>query len=99
MAKPDKTKAQDDEIAEAEVIPSTDVEVIEGDPYESLTESAKVATLHQRDETIRRLRVGQEVMEENRDHWMGRAERAEAAIRTVVHAGQGCLEDLQAQRG
>lgn len=88
-----------DPVEEAEAVPASEVEVIEDDPYFDLTVEAMVATIHQRDETIRRLNVGQEMMEENRDHWMARAERAESALASFVEDAQAKLQEIRQPNG
>lgn len=85
-ADPTKGRPAEDEVVAGEVI--------ERDPFAGFTEEDFRREVFLAREAQRRLQAGVEMMEENRDHWMARAERAEAALRSFVYEAQGKLQEI-----
>lgn len=70
-------------------------EVIEADPFAGFTEEDFRREVFIAREAQRRLQAGVDLMEENRDHWMARAERAEAALASFVDLAQVKLAEIR----
>lgn len=82
-----------------EVVPSSEVEVVEGDPFAGFTEEDYRREVFIAQEAQRRLQAGVDMMEENRDHWMARAERAESALASFVEDAQAKLQEIRQPNG
>lgn len=82
-----------------EAVPSSDVEVLEADPFAGFTEDDFRREVFIAREAQRRLQAGVDMMEENRDHWMARAERAEAALAAFVQDAQAKLAEIRQPNG
>lgn len=87
----DVTKGDPDEVVTGEVI--------EGDPFAGFTEEDYRREVFIAQEAQRRLQAGVDMMEENRDHWMARAERAEAALASFVEVAQAKLQEIRQPNG
>lgn len=95
MAKPQKEKTVDDDIEDAQIVTGSEVEVLEGDEFAGFTPEDFRRAVYVAREAQRRLQAGVEAMEENRDHWMARAERAEAALAAFVEDAQVKLQEIR----
>lgn len=69
-------------------------EVMERDEFAGFTPEDYRREVYVAREAQRRLQAGVEAMEENRDYWMGRAQRAEAALSEFGQVVQGKVQDL-----
>ena len=74
-------------------------EVIEGDPFAGFTDEDFRRAVAVAQEAQRRLQAGVDAMEENRDHWQARAERAESALASFVEDAQAKLQEIRTPNG